>query len=149
MSQVTSISLQLTLGHCWLAPSWLLRSMVVAVPTYSIPPALPRLVVEAGLGSLWLPLVLNFSCGVYCLYLWFGFFHAGLGSVGCRGSLQSVEFQGSVVRWAHWLPCSAGDLLVLIPLVKSTPVGCAGIDRAFGSFVAIAIFTLVLRSVAR
>jgi hypothetical protein len=35
-----------------------LRTMVVAVPAYGIPPALPLLVVEAGLGSLWLALVL-------------------------------------------------------------------------------------------
>jgi hypothetical protein len=43
--------------------------MVVAVPAYGIPPALP--------------LVLNFSCRVHCLYLLFGFFRrgAGLGSL--------------------------------------------------------------------
>jgi hypothetical protein len=61
--------------------------MVVAVPACGIPPALPRLVVEAGLGSLWLPLVLNFFCRVHCLYLLFGFFHADLGTLSCRGSL--------------------------------------------------------------
>jgi hypothetical protein len=79
----------LTYGHGWLAPSWLLRSMVIAVPAYGIPPALPRLVVVvAGLGSLWLPLVLlNFFCRVHCLYLLFDFFRgADLGSLGCHGS---------------------------------------------------------------
>jgi hypothetical protein len=66
--------------------------MVVAVPAYGIPPVLPQLVVVvlAGSGSLWLPLVLKFSCGVHCLYLLFSFFHAALGPLGYRRSGSSM-----------------------------------------------------------
>jgi hypothetical protein len=63
--------------------------MVVAVLAYGIPPALPRLLI--------------FSCRVHCLYLLLCFFHgAGLGSLLAAAVVgrQSVEFQGSVVRWA-------------------------------------------------
>jgi hypothetical protein len=58
--------------------------------------------------------LLTHSCSYYYI------FPAVLRSVFV---LRCLEAQGSVVRWAHWLPCFAGDLLVPIPLVTLVDFG--------------------------
>jgi hypothetical protein len=92
--------------------------MVVAVPAYGIPPALRQLVVEPGLGSLWLPLVLNFSCRVHCLYLLWWFLHAGLGSLGCRGSSSLCPSQEILRSIALLLAIAAGNTGLSIHLLR-------------------------------
>jgi hypothetical protein len=75
------------------------------------------LVIAALLGFV----VLIFSCGGYCSYLLLRFLHAGLGSLGCRGSSSLCAVAG--------------------PAIDCTPVGCwLCRSRPVFWFAAIAIF---------